>query len=80
MFRNFDQKLAGDLVSVENDGHTVKLEIDSKNGNLPVARGSALADNTYKFKQLHFHWHSDATSGSEHAINGRKYALEVRSL
>lgn len=51
---------------------------DDENG-IPTIAGSALGNDKYRFVQLHFHWHMDDTKGSEHAIDGKRYALEVRS-
>ena len=35
--------------------------------------------SAYRLQQFHFHWaQDDDEDGSEHAINGRRYPLEVR--
>lgn len=33
---------------------------------------------TYRLRQIHFHWGSNDEAGSEHAVDGMKYAAEVR--
>lgn len=32
---------------------------------------------TFKAAQLHFHWGSDSTKGSEHTLNGNQYPMEA---
>jgi len=34
---------------------------------------------TYKLVQIHFHWGSDDSKGSEHTVDGKAYPLEVIS-
>ena len=31
----------------------------------------------YRFLQLHFHWRNAHSKGSEHAIDGQKFTMEV---
>jgi carbonic anhydrase len=38
----------------------------------PTLRGGGL-NNPYVFKQLHFHWGSDDTHGSEHLVDSNPY-------
>lgn len=45
---------------------------------LPELSGTAVDGDKYRFWQLHFHWHFDNDKGSEHALDGQRYALEVR--
>lgn len=35
-------------------------------------------DNPYRLKQFHFHWGGKNYQGSEHTVDGRTYASEVR--
>lgn len=39
--------------------------------------GTALNNDIYRFVQFHFHWRNSHSSGSEHAINGNKFTMEV---
>ena len=39
--------------------------------------GTALNNDIYRFLQFHFHWRNSHSSGSEHAIDGRKFTMEV---
>jgi len=43
----------------------------------PVLTGGPLS-GTYRLRQIHFHWGSNDEAGSEHAVDGMKYAAEVR--
>ena len=43
---------------------------------LPYVTGGGL-EGRYNFVQLHFHWGSDSSHGSEHLINFRSYAAEL---
>jgi len=56
--------------------------LDSNTSNLYSdysISGGGLGD-TYNFGQLHFHWGENATSGSEHALNGKKYLKKFKCL
>lgn len=44
---------------------------------LPVLAGGPL-QGTYRLIQFHFHWGSSDGQGSEHTVNKKKYAAEVR--
>lgn len=79
-FKGYSYPLDGSLFQLSNNGHTVELNLVHSFMNaddIPVIKGPALEDMAYKFVQLHFHWHTNDTLGSEHAIDGQRYALEV---
>lgn len=42
----------------------------------PILSGGPL-DGPYEFAQLHFHWGSDDTIGSEDEIDGKTYPMEM---
>lgn len=42
-----------------------------------VLTGGPLS-GTYRLRQIHFHWGSNDEAGSEHTVDGMKYAAEVR--
>ena len=44
-------------------------------GDLRVSGGGL--SGQYRVLQLHFHWGSDDSQGSEHAVNGEHFPLEV---
>jgi len=55
-------------------GHTVQLDVNSANS--AILNGGPLGSD-YKVLQLHFHWGSDITKGSEHVYNGQAYPMEM---
>ena len=40
--------------------------------------GGPLGDKTYVLDHFHFHWGSSDERGSEHTVDGKQYAAEVR--
>lgn len=42
-----------------------------------MLRGGPLT-GSYRLRQIHFHWGASDDIGSEHAVDGKKYAAEVR--
>ena len=36
--------------------------------------------NTYELLQLHFHWGSDDTQGSEHTVHGKRFPMEMHQV
>ena len=75
MFGNYD-KLAP--MNITNNGHSVLLHLpdDYPEEKLPYITGGGL-DGRYNFVQLHFHWGSDSSQGSEHLIQYRPYPAEL---
>jgi len=55
-------------------GHTVQLDVLST--NTATLSGGPLS-SPYKVLQLHFHWGSDNTKGSEHLYDGQAYPMEL---
>ncbi|KRY34645.1 Carbonic anhydrase 2 [Trichinella spiralis] len=60
-----------DLTSIFNTGTTWQLKCATD--NIVSEQLSA----PYKLKQIHAHWGTNATDGSEHTINGKRYAAEI---
>ncbi|XP_022213933.1 carbonic anhydrase 2 [Drosophila obscura] len=68
----FDQ-----LLSVHNNGHTVHFSVPTTVfGERPSVTGGLLQD-FYEARDVHFHWGSQQSKGSEHLLNGRRYDLEM---
>jgi carbonic anhydrase len=82
-FKEYNQPLDGNIFQLTNNGHTVELSLIQSMINpddIPLIKGPALEEHSYKFVQLHFHWHTNDSLGSEHAIDGQRYALEVSPI
>ncbi|KAK3084541.1 hypothetical protein FSP39_015033 [Pinctada imbricata] len=60
-------------LTIKNNGHTVKVSIE---GPLPQVSGGGLKDS-YSAAQFHFHWGSVDDRGSEHAMDGKNYPMEM---
>lgn len=41
------------------------------------ATGPAVGGNLFFFSEMHFHWSEEDNGGTDHAINGERYAMEV---
>ncbi|NXE95873.1 CAH9 anhydrase, partial [Menura novaehollandiae] len=62
---------ANKKLKMKNNGHTVVLELPE---SLALTGGYA---QQYRAVQLHLHWGSPSGPGSEHTINGRRFAAEI---
>ena len=71
----WDSSVEGEL---SNDGHSVKFQIGIPN-NFTIKKGP-YGDEEYQFKQLHFHWGSIDSKGSEHTINGKRFPMEMHMV
>ncbi|KAG6932648.1 carbonic anhydrase 13, partial [Chelydra serpentina] len=58
-----------------NNGHSTGVEFDDTE-NKSVLRGGPLT-GSYRLRQIHFHWGASDDIGSEHAVDGKKYAAEL---
>ncbi|XP_027019057.1 carbonic anhydrase 4-like [Tachysurus fulvidraco] len=71
-FRGFNDSSA--LINIRNNGKAVEIELDS--AKMSVSGGGL--QSQYNSTQFHFHWgNGSSVNGSEHAVNGRKYAMEM---
>ncbi|NXV72815.1 CAH9 anhydrase, partial [Atlantisia rogersi] len=62
---------ASEKFKLRNNGHTVQLELPE---SLAITDGYA---QQYRAVQLHLHWGSLSGPGSEHTINGHRFAAEI---
>ncbi|XP_035758608.1 carbonic anhydrase 9 isoform X2 [Egretta garzetta] len=62
---------ASEKLKLRNNGHTVLLELPK---SLAITGGYA---QQYRAVQLHLHWGSPLGPGSEHTINGHRFAAEI---
>uniref|UniRef100_A0A8D0H8L5 Carbonic anhydrase n=1 Tax=Sphenodon punctatus TaxID=8508 RepID=A0A8D0H8L5_SPHPU len=58
-----------------NNGHSTSVEFDDTE-NKSALRGGPLT-GSYRLRQVHFHWGSSDDVGSEHMVDGTKYAAEL---
>ncbi|XP_035514250.1 carbonic anhydrase-like [Morone saxatilis] len=71
-FTNFDNQYINK--SIINTGHTVKINLMEEEVEVT---GGGLSE-TYSTIQFHFHWSSEEhNQGSEHMIDGHRYAMEM---
>ncbi|KAM6033895.1 carbonic anhydrase 9 isoform 2-T2 [Chlamydotis macqueenii] len=62
---------ANEKLRLVNNGHTVQLDLPA---SLAITGGFA---QQYRAVQLHLHWGSMSGPGSEHTVNGRRFAAEI---
>ncbi|KAM6349603.1 carbonic anhydrase 1-like [Podargus strigoides] len=61
-----------------NVGHSFHVNFEDKD-NQSVLTGGPLT-GTYRLRQFHFHWGQTDEQGSEHTVDGRKYASELHFI
>lgn len=62
--------------TITNDGRHLQVSVIK---NASVVNGGPLSER-YQLAVIRFHWGSNSDTGSEHAINGQKYPLEVQLI
>ncbi|XP_043681429.1 carbonic anhydrase 2-like isoform X1 [Vespula pensylvanica] len=72
-------------ITLENDGHSVKLNINRNISRdqlpIPYIFGATLKkDQTYEMESLHFHWGAKNNRGSEHTFNNVRYPMEMHII
>ncbi len=65
-FKKYGKELSGTLI---NNGHAVQFNPDDSSSQI-LSGGTLRKGEKYQFSQLHFHWGSDSSVGSEHTVNG----------
>ncbi|XP_061166362.1 carbonic anhydrase 2-like [Saccostrea echinata] len=60
-------------MSLTNNGHTIQVDLL---GAQPLLRGGGLSED-FKVAQFHFHWGATDDRGSEHALDTRRYPMEM---
>ena len=71
--KNYNKKL-GLTFAGTNNGHALEMTFPARVYNVS---GGGLT-GVYTTVQFHFHWGPDNSVGSEHTVNGKEYAAEVR--
>jgi len=65
--------------TLTNNEHTLVFSFSGP-GTKPRISGGRLGTDTFEFLQLHWHWGSDSTKGSEHTVDGKMYPLELHMV
>ncbi|KAH8307341.1 hypothetical protein KR044_010399, partial [Drosophila immigrans] len=67
-----------DRVHLANNGHTVLVTMDYERGRIPRIIGGPLERKSfYQFEQLHFHWGTNDSIGSEDLVNDQAFPAEL---
>ncbi|XP_011194505.2 carbonic anhydrase 2 isoform X2 [Zeugodacus cucurbitae] len=75
-FASYDVVL-GNYVVLENNGHTIKFNVPQTIENVPPTITNGPLEDIYEAAEVHFHWGSPTSKGSEHVINQRRYDVEM---
>ncbi|XP_068956877.1 carbonic anhydrase 15-like [Petaurus breviceps papuanus] len=81
MFEGYDSAPPGPW-RLLNDGHTVLLSLEGIRGQeqgRPCISGGGLP-HVYCALQLHFHWGSPTSNGSEHTLDGQRQPMEMHMV
>merc|ERR1712223_1196425 len=63
-------------VQISNNGHSLVFTYPS--GATPYIMGGRLPEGErFNFLQLHWHWGSNSSQGSEHTLNGKEFPIEI---
>ncbi|XP_032328132.1 carbonic anhydrase 15 [Camelus ferus] len=76
IFQGYDSAPPGPW-TLENDGHTVLLHVDTGSQSPLEVRGAGLPPPAYRALQLHFHWGCPGQAGSEHSLDGQHRPMEM---
>ncbi|XP_053560816.1 carbonic anhydrase 4 [Bombina bombina] len=68
-FKGYDSSIS---TTIKNNGHSAEVALTAA---ITISDGGL--ENTYTAAQLHFHWGSSNSKGSEHTIDGKQYAMEL---
>ncbi|XP_006833693.1 PREDICTED: carbonic anhydrase 4-like [Chrysochloris asiatica] len=68
-FSGYDKK---HMWTVKNNGHSVMVSLENK---ASIAGGGLTTH--YLAKQLHLHWSEVLNKGSEHSLDGKRFAMEM---
>ncbi|XP_006902593.1 PREDICTED: carbonic anhydrase 15-like [Elephantulus edwardii] len=79
IFQGYDSAPSGPW-TLENNGRTVLLHVDSNTQSRLEMRGAGLPPPGYRALQLHFHWGAPAHAGSEHSLDGQRRPMEMHVL
>lgn len=67
---NFEHSVSA---SLQNNGHTVQATFKTGKSNI----SGGYLESQFRAVQMHFHWGSVDSHGSEHQVSGHKYPMEI---
>ncbi|XP_034665121.1 carbonic anhydrase 6 [Drosophila subobscura] len=75
VFFNYTKPLYNPYVT--NNGHTIRMDISATIEKQNPALAGCNLETVYLAQQLHFHWGSERSQGSEHTIDSQRYDGEL---
>lgn len=69
-------RLKPSSVKFKNNGHSASIRLEFPKQKQIVLKGGPLIGN-YILDNIHWHWGDTDCAGSEHTLNGRRFAAEV---
>lgn len=77
-FTNYNEPIAGEIIDVLNNGNTVRISFDRVDAlKKPMVKDGPLGRDKFVIEDIHFHWGSFPTRGTEHKLDGVSYSLEA---
>jgi carbonic anhydrase len=74
MMEGYDSSMPG---SVTNNGHSLTFTFDGEHTAPSISGGRLPEGESFAFAQLHWHWGSTNTKGSEHTMDGKEFPMEL---
>jgi len=62
---------------MQNNGHTLNLDFAIQRERGYFFPGFGIARTRYRLSNVHFHWGREDHDGSEHAVDGKKFSMEM---
>ncbi|NXA35070.1 CAH7 anhydrase, partial [Eudromia elegans] len=62
-------------LNISNNGHSVMVEFEDADDKTAISGGPF--ENPFRLKQLHFHWGTKPSQGSEHTVDGKPFPSEL---
>ncbi|XP_073821667.1 carbonic anhydrase 2-like [Musca autumnalis] len=76
----FENYKTPSIVHITNNGRSVEIQYPDDAAKPQISGGPLPSDTTYQFVNVHFHWGSDDSRGSEHVIYGQRFTAEVHAV
>lgn len=77
-FMSYNTAIDGKAVDVLNNGNTIRISFDRvEDLKKPTIKDGIFGKDTFVIEDIHFHWGSFPTRGTEHKLDGVSYSLEA---